>query len=106
MEGEKIGFKTVIKPGIVLHVQDAVELNFEMALGSTAETVTVEAQASEIQLVSSAISGEVNATIVRELPLNGRDWTQLATLQPGVTSLGSGQLSTSGSSSGGRGNRG
>src|SRR2546421_12364088 len=41
IEVEKTGFKTIIKPDILLHVQDAIELNFEMALGSASETVTV-----------------------------------------------------------------
>ena len=84
MELEKPGFKTVIKPDILLHVQDALEVNFEMALGSVSQTVTVEAGAPSVQLTTSSISDVVTSTTVRELPLNGRSWTDLATLQPGV----------------------
>ena len=84
MEVEKLGFKTVIKPDVVLHVQDALEVNFEMALGSVSQTVTVEAGAPTVQLTTSSISDVVTSTTVRELPLNGRSWTDLATLQPGV----------------------
>jgi hypothetical protein len=36
------GFKAVIKPNVVLHVQEAVEINFELAIGSASESVTVE----------------------------------------------------------------
>src|SRR5258708_26474353 len=84
MELEKPGFKTVIKPDIVLHVQDALEVNFEMALGSISQSVTVEAGAPTVQLTSSSISAVVTSTTVVELPLNGRSWTDLASLQPGV----------------------
>jgi hypothetical protein len=84
---EKPGFKTVIEPGIVLHVQDVLEVNFEMALGSVAESITVEAGAPTVELTTAAISAVVNATTVRELPLNGRSWTDLVLLQPGVTSV-------------------
>jgi hypothetical protein len=87
MEVEKPGFKTVIKPDITLHVQDVLELNFEMAIGSVAESITVEAGAPDIQLTTSSISAVVNSTTVRELPLNGRSWTDLATLQPGVDAI-------------------
>jgi hypothetical protein len=87
MQIEKPGFKTVIKPEMILHVQDVLEVNFEMALGSVAESVTVEAGAPTVELATSSISANVNATTVRELPLNGRSWTDLATLQPGVVAL-------------------
>jgi hypothetical protein len=103
MEVEKLGFKTVVKPDIVLHVQDALEVNFEMALGSLSETVTVEAGAPLVQLATSSISAVVNSTTVRELPLNGRSWTDLATLQPGVSAI---QTQKDFSAGGARGDRG
>src|SRR3984893_11890940 len=107
MEVEKLGFKTVIKPDIVLHVQDVLEINFEMALGSVSESITVEAGAPAVQLVTSALSSDVNGTAVRELPLNGRDWTELATLSAGVYNIASIQWPSTGSSSStARGNRG
>ena len=56
-----------------------------------------------MELTSSAISAEVNSTTVRELPFNGRDWSSLAILQPGVLGIRS-QLGTTGSVN--RGNRG
>src|SRR6266849_6795504 len=42
IEVEKVGFKAVIKSDLVLHVQDALEINFEMVLGSALESVMVE----------------------------------------------------------------
>src|ERR1700676_921334 len=106
MEVEKVGFKTVIKPDIVLHVQDALEINFEMALGSLSESLTVEGGAPTVQLTTSSISAVVNSTTVLELPLHGRDWTQLAILQPGVTSVGSIQPAIGGTNMSARVNRG
>jgi len=47
-------------------------------------TVAVTTEAPAVQVTSSEISATVNATTVRELPLNGRSWTDLAALQPGV----------------------
>jgi hypothetical protein len=104
MEIEKAGFKTLLKPGIILHVQDVVEVNFEMALGLASETITVEAGVSPVELATATLSGVVNSTTVLELPLNGRDWTQLATLQPGVNSSASIQADVSAGFQ--RGNRG
>src|SRR5262245_48204974 len=39
---EKQGFKTIMKPGVILHVQDALRVDFEMAVGDVSETLTVE----------------------------------------------------------------
>jgi hypothetical protein len=82
---EKVGFKAVIKPEVVLHVEDVIQVNFEMAVGSVSETVTVRSELSAVQLATSTIGDVVNSTTVRELPLNGRSWTDLANLEPGVT---------------------
>src|SRR5437879_7239742 len=57
-------------------------------LGSAAKIVVeVTTEAPAVQLASSDISAVVNATTVRELPLNGRSWTDLAALQPGVDTI-------------------
>src|SRR5207237_4735633 len=59
-----------------------------------AETVEVTAAAPQVELTNSTISGIVSATTLRELPLNGRDWASLATLQPGVVSVRTHPLGT------------
>src|ERR1700722_5436567 len=84
---EKPGFETFLKPVIVLLVGDVLELNFEMAVGSESRTVTVQAEPTTVQLATSSISDVVNSTSVVELPLNGRSWTDLATLSPGVNAV-------------------
>jgi hypothetical protein len=78
------GFATEIRSGVTLTVGAQQVLDVAMRVGQVNETVQVTGEAPMVQLASSTISGEVNATTVRELPLNGRSWTDLANLQPGV----------------------
>jgi outer membrane receptor protein involved in Fe transport len=81
------GFTTYVQTGFLLSVGGSRALNIALQVGQVNERVEVTAQAPTVQLTSSTISGEVNSTTEHELPLNGRDWTQLATLQAGVTSV-------------------
>jgi hypothetical protein len=82
------GFNTERRTGISLTV--GTEQVFDLALhvgSATKEVVVVTSEAPAVQLSSSDISAVVNATTVRELPLNGRSWTDLAELQPGVNRI-------------------
>ena len=88
------GFSTEVRSGITLTVGGQQLLNFTMKVGEVSQKVEVTTEAPAIQLTSSTISGVVNQTDVVQLPLNGRDWTQLATLQPGVDSVNSIQANT------------
>src|SRR5262245_57767182 len=81
------GFSTVTQSNITLTVGAQQQLNISMKVGESAQVVEVTAAAPLVQVTSSAISGVVESTTVRELPLNGRDWASLATLAPGVTGL-------------------
>jgi hypothetical protein len=58
-----------------------------LRVGSLIETVEVQSEVPAVQTSSSDISSVVNATTVRELPLNGRSWTDLAQLQAGVSAI-------------------
>jgi hypothetical protein len=90
--------------GVTLTVGEQQVLNFTLQVGQISQTVEVSTEAPNVQLASSSISAVVNSTTVRELPLNGRSWTDLAALQPGVNS--SFQIQTDFSVGGDRGNRG
>jgi hypothetical protein len=81
------GFATLFRSGIILTVGAQQVLNFPMQVGTIAQKLEVRAEAPTVELSSSSLSSELDATTVRELPLNGRDWTLLAALQPGVTSV-------------------
>jgi hypothetical protein len=84
LEIEKTGFKKLIKPAVTLHVQDAIELNFELTLGSMSETITVEAGAPLINTESATVSTVVDRAFAEDLPLNGRSFQTLIMLTPGV----------------------
>src|SRR5580698_8147958 len=82
IEIEKTGFKKLIKPDVTLHVQDAIELNFELTLGSMSETITVEAGAPLVNTESGTVSTVIDRTFVDNLPLNGRSFQTLIMLVP------------------------
>ncbi len=81
------GFSTVVESNITLGVGAQQLLNISMRIGESAQLVEVTEAAPLIQLTSSTISNAIESTIVRELPLNGRDWASLATLAPGVQAI-------------------
>jgi hypothetical protein len=98
------GFSTETKKGISLTVGAHQVFNLTLQVGSAARTVVeVTTEAPAVQLASSDISAVVNASTVRELPLNGRSWTDLAALQPGVETI---QTQPSFATGSDRGNRG
>jgi hypothetical protein len=97
------GFATQVRKGINLTVGGQQTLNFAMRVGDVNEKVEVTEEAPVVQLASSEISAVVNSTTVRELPLNGRSWTDLATLQPGVSRIESAFIAAAGADRGERG---
>jgi hypothetical protein len=97
------GFARVGNPGLTLTVGEKEAFNVQLQLAKVAQQVEVTAAAPAIELASSEISDVVDGTTTRELPLNGRDWTQLATLQPGIANIRT-QPSATGLNN--RGNRG
>lgn len=97
------GFSTAVNTGIHLNVGTRQTLNETLRLGKVSETVQVTTAPPTVQLSSSTISGTLDFTTMRELPLNGRDWTLLATLEPGVVSIPN-QVSTAFNAN--KGNRG
>jgi Carboxypeptidase regulatory-like domain/TonB dependent receptor-like, beta-barrel len=78
------GFRTEVRSGITMTVGAAVRVDFALNVGTVAEIVEVTSEAPQVETTNSTMSGLVAENIIRELPLNGRDWLQLAVLQPGV----------------------
>ena len=97
------GFSTQLQKGITLTVGAEQLLDISMRVGQMSQTVEVTTEAPTVELTSSTLSAQVNATTVRELPLNGRSWTDLANLQPGVAGI---ETQASFSQGADRGNRG
>src|ERR1700681_703013 len=81
------GFATIVQKGITLTVGATPVVNLSMRVGQINERVEVSTAPPNVELASSTISGNIDSTTVRELPLNGRDWTTLATLQAGVDTV-------------------
>jgi hypothetical protein len=77
------GFKPQVTP-ITLTVNQVARIDFRMVLGGVSEEVTVTASAPLIEKSTSEISTLIDQKQIENLPLNGRNFTQLATLVPGV----------------------
>lgn len=84
IEVSKQGFKMTLKPDVVLHVQDVIAINFTLQVGSSSESITVEAGAPLLDTESAAVSTVVDRHFVENLPLNGRSFQTLIALTPGV----------------------
>jgi hypothetical protein len=84
ISASKNGFETVVRSGVVVTVGSVEVLDFKLNPGRVKTKIAVSGTTPAIQLASSTLEATENSTTVRELPLNGRDWTTLAQLQPGV----------------------
>lgn len=80
----KIGFKTLIKPDVILNVQSAVAMNFTLPVGATSESITVEAGSFILNTTDASVSTVVNRKFVENIPLNGRSFQDLISMTPGV----------------------
>jgi hypothetical protein len=87
------GFQTSIQRDIPVTVGGQRVVDFVMQVGQAQQTITVEAQAAQVEITSSAITNLVEQRQIAQLPLNGRNYTQLIALAPGVqqtTQVGAG----------------
>jgi len=84
------GFQTTVRKGIQLEVGQDVVVDLRLEVGQNATQIVVEALAPAINLTSGAVSGLVDQKEMRDLPLNGRSFQQLALLQPGVNAVNAG----------------
>lgn len=89
VEAEREGFSKGLHRGIVLTVGRDAVVNFNLEVGEITNEVIVTGDAPLVNTTTSEISSLVNERTITELPLNGRDLFQLATLQIGVVNVGS-----------------
>lgn len=78
------GFQKVRRGDIQLSVGQSLSLDITLGVGKMEDVVTVTGEASLIDTTRSSVAAVVDARQIRELPLNGRDFSQLTLLQPGV----------------------
>ncbi len=88
VSAEAQGFKKIVKNNFELQVNQSAEMNLQLALGNVSETVEVNAAPPLLETQSSSIGTVVDTKSVANLPLNGRNFVQLATLTPGVNGTG------------------
>ncbi len=84
------GFQPVETKDVRLQIDEARELNFTLAPSTVASTVEVSASAVAVETTNPSLGQVITAQEVSQLPLNGRDFVQLATLTPGTTQETSG----------------
>ena len=87
---EAKGFKKLVQKGLTLQINQQAQLNLQLQLGQVTEEIQVTAQAPLLQSESSSLGTVVSEKLVNQLPLNGRNFIQLAILSPGVTGVGFG----------------
>src|SRR6266702_5892124 len=80
----KPGFKQVDLLGMIVNVQDHIEQNFRLQIGSVAESVTVNANDMHLNTTDASVSTVVDQSYVKNMPLNGRSFQDLILLTPGV----------------------
>jgi hypothetical protein len=78
------GFTTAVQAGIVLEVSQQAGLNLVLRVGVASESITVTGETPLVDIRTSALSAVVDEKTIEELPLNGRNYIALATLQPGI----------------------
>jgi hypothetical protein len=101
MEVTATGFKVVNVTGVTVNVQDHLQQNFKLVVGSISESITVEGGAPLVDTESATVSTVVDRNFAENLPMNGRSFQSLIQLTPGVVltannGLDTGQFSVNG----------
>src|ERR671922_356268 len=81
------GFETLIRKGMTLTIGQQANLSLTMKVGAVDQQVVVTGDAPIVETTQSSVSGVVEEKRITELPLNGRDFTQLALVEPATVSL-------------------
>jgi hypothetical protein len=97
LEAQAKGFQTYIRDGLILEVNQTAIVAVHLALGTDTRQIEVTADPLLIENTSSTLGKTVDQSTVQDLPLNGRHFTQLGTLQPGVVPITPGLSQAGGS---------
>lgn len=91
VKAEKEGFKAAVRNQVELQVQQAARIDFELQIGQVSESIEVAAEAALLNTDNATVGTVIENRRIVELPLNGRNYLQLVTLSPNVSSGFSGQ---------------
>ncbi len=94
VQASRAGFRNVVYRNYVLQVSQAARLDIQMELGDVAQTVEVTGATPLLQTENASVGQVISREAVQSLPLNGRNFVQLAILAPGVTGLDYAQPNT------------
>jgi outer membrane receptor protein involved in Fe transport len=92
----KEGFNTLTQPQFTVYVNQTATLDYKLTVGSAQQSITVEAAALAVESSTAELGTVINEQAVNDLPLNGRNFTQLLTLTPGASPVSVGQNSGGG----------
>src|SRR5499426_2843824 len=84
VKAEAAGFKTALQTGVSLAVGESAVVNLKLEVGAIQDEVTVTGEAPLVNVTTSSVSGLVGEREVKDLPLNGRSFDNLITLNPGA----------------------
>lgn len=96
VEAKHDGFDTSVKTGLQLQVNQTLGLDFVLTVGGETTTVDVESSISAVNSTTAELGTVITRKSVTDLPLNGRNFTQLLTLTPGASPVSVGQNSAGG----------
>jgi hypothetical protein len=96
LKAELAGFQTTLARGIALSLAQEAVVNISLKVGQVQEEVVVSADVPLVETTTASVGALVDETSIRQLPLNGRDFIQLAALQEGVVTPTSGNRSRTG----------
>ncbi len=97
---EHEGFAKSVTDAQALEINQSLRIDIRMKIGAGSETVTVEAQAAQVETINPTLGGTVTGATIQNLPLNGRNTLDLALTLPGVVPIAD-DLGTYGTSNGG-----
>jgi outer membrane receptor protein involved in Fe transport len=96
IQAELAGFKTWSVPGITLSVGDRFRADAKMEVGGVEQTVQVTAETAALQTETATVNSIVDQTQVQNLPINGRNFIQLAQIVPGANNFTGGSFANGG----------
>ena len=88
LETSMEGFKTAVRPNLVLNVQQRMRVDFTLELGTIGQSVEITAESPLLESGTSSIGQVIKNNSIVDLPLNGRDYQQLAVLTAGTVPTG------------------
>ena len=95
IRAESTGFAPVVRSGITLAVGQQAVVDIQLKVGGIQQAVTVNAEAPLVNTTPESTAGLISEEQIKDLPLNGRSWDTLITLNPSTTNFSSYQSTTS-----------